>query len=132
MYFFIPKRYRPKSNININYPVSHIDLFPTLYNLTLSNQEYINLGRDLFSERVEQRHHFRYNDKVISDGSKACLKSDISNCTNIHKDSVIKGDWERAKGLVKAYQSITSWITQSQLDPISARSSYIFGGENAN
>ena len=49
--FFLtmPERLKPKSYDAENFG-SHEDIFPTLYNLTLSNQEYIKLGENLISE----------------------------------------------------------------------------------
>jgi phosphoglycerol transferase MdoB-like AlkP superfamily enzyme len=49
--FFIslPDQLRPKK-VDVTNFGSHEDIFPTLYNLTLSNQEYIKLGENLLSE----------------------------------------------------------------------------------
>lgn len=48
-YISVPERLAPK-NVNTNNFGSHEDIFPSLYHLTLSEQEYIKLGEDLFSE----------------------------------------------------------------------------------
>ena len=50
--FFIsvPDRLRP-SKFDSNNFGSHEDIFPSLYHLTLSNQEYLKLGDDLFSDQ---------------------------------------------------------------------------------
>ena len=45
----VPDRLRPQSYNSQNFG-SHEDIFPTLYNLTLSNQDYIKLGDDLINE----------------------------------------------------------------------------------
>jgi phosphoglycerol transferase MdoB-like AlkP superfamily enzyme len=45
----IPKDYRPKDHDPGKFG-SHEDIFPTLFNLALSDQSYIKLGEDLFSE----------------------------------------------------------------------------------
>jgi phosphoglycerol transferase MdoB-like AlkP superfamily enzyme len=49
--FFIslPDRLRP-AKYDVNNFGSHEDIFPTLYNLTLSNQSYLKLGDDLINE----------------------------------------------------------------------------------
>ena len=44
----VPDRLNPKSYQKNNFG-SHEDIFPTLYHLTLSNQEYLKLGDDLLS-----------------------------------------------------------------------------------
>lgn len=38
-----------KKNVNLSHFGSHEDIFPTLYHLTLSNQEYIGLGEDIIA-----------------------------------------------------------------------------------
>lgn len=48
----VPSRYRPK-NIDRERFGSHEDIFPTLINLSLSGQEYIRLGEDMFSEESD-------------------------------------------------------------------------------
>lgn len=48
-YLSIPERLKPKSVDPENFG-SHEDIFPTLYPLTLSGQEYYKLGEDLLSE----------------------------------------------------------------------------------
>jgi arylsulfatase A-like enzyme len=45
----VPDRLKPKSYDQNNFG-SHEDIFPTLYPLTLSEQEYLKLGEDLISE----------------------------------------------------------------------------------
>ena len=49
-YLSIPDRIKPKKVDSENFG-SHEDIFPTLYNLTLSNQEYLKLGEDLINEK---------------------------------------------------------------------------------
>jgi phosphoglycerol transferase MdoB-like AlkP superfamily enzyme len=52
--FFIrlPEKYKP-SNVDLTKFGSHEDIFPTLYNLTLSDQNYIKLGEDIISEKSD-------------------------------------------------------------------------------
>lgn len=46
----IPENYRPQ-NFDPTRFGSHEDIFPTLFNLALSDQDYIKFGEDLFSEK---------------------------------------------------------------------------------
>lgn len=46
----IPEKYRPQ-NFDPKKFGSHEDIFPTLINLTLSDQTYVKLGEDMFSEK---------------------------------------------------------------------------------
>lgn len=48
-YLSLPERLNP-GYVNEKKFGSHEDIFPTLYHLTLSNQEYIKLGEDMLSE----------------------------------------------------------------------------------
>jgi phosphoglycerol transferase MdoB-like AlkP superfamily enzyme len=50
-YLYIPKSIRPK-NVNTDVFGSHLDIMPTLYNLSLSNTKYMSEGIDLLSENV--------------------------------------------------------------------------------
>ena len=47
----IPEKYRPQSFDPKKFG-SHEDIFPTLINLSLSNQPYVKLGQDMFSEKT--------------------------------------------------------------------------------
>jgi phosphoglycerol transferase MdoB-like AlkP superfamily enzyme len=51
-YLKIPERYRP-SNIDTSNFGSHEDIFPTLINLSLSDQSYVKMGDNLFGEEGE-------------------------------------------------------------------------------
>ena len=48
-YLSIPNNYKPK-NIDLARFGSHEDIFPTLYHLSLSDQTYMRLGENMFSE----------------------------------------------------------------------------------
>lgn len=47
-YLYIPKQLKPK-NINTDISASHMDIMPTLYNLSLYNCQYQALGNDLLN-----------------------------------------------------------------------------------
>lgn len=48
--FFISVPDSLKKNVDLSHFGSHEDIFPTLYNLTLSNQDYIGLGEDIIAK----------------------------------------------------------------------------------
>ncbi|MDR3253900.1 MAG: sulfatase-like hydrolase/transferase, partial [Endomicrobium sp.] len=50
-YLYIPKTIKPK-NIDTHVLGSHLDIMPTLYNLSLSNIEYMSEGTDLLSKKA--------------------------------------------------------------------------------
>lgn len=66
LYFYLPKDLKKKleANTKINTKVtgSHKDIFPTLYNLTLKNQEHISIGKNLFDLSVE---HYGFNGSLV-------------------------------------------------------------------
>ncbi|GHT40935.1 hypothetical protein AGMMS49921_03150 [Endomicrobiia bacterium] len=51
LYLYIPKSIRSE-NINTDVFGSHLDVMPTLYNLSLSNSEYMSEGTDLLSKNA--------------------------------------------------------------------------------
>jgi phosphoglycerol transferase MdoB-like AlkP superfamily enzyme len=51
-YLYVPKSIKPK-NIDTSVFGSHLDIMPTLYNISLSNESYISEGIDLFSSKAK-------------------------------------------------------------------------------
>ncbi|MDR2351416.1 MAG: LTA synthase family protein [Endomicrobium sp.] len=51
-YLYVPKSIKPK-NIDTSVFGSHLDIMPTLYNLSLSNGSYISEGINLFSSKAK-------------------------------------------------------------------------------
>jgi len=52
-YLYIPKLLRPASVIDTSAFGSHLDIMPTLYNLSISNSKYIAMGRNIVSEKAK-------------------------------------------------------------------------------
>jgi len=50
MIIYIPEKYLAQKKINTQQWTGHSDIFPTLYELILSNTSYIKLGRDLIND----------------------------------------------------------------------------------
>ncbi|MGL4583499.1 MAG: LTA synthase family protein, partial [Flavobacterium sp.] len=57
--FYIPEKYKP-AFFDANIMASHKDIFPTIFNLSLSNAKYIYSGDDLFDKNKKYR--FAIND----------------------------------------------------------------------
>jgi phosphoglycerol transferase MdoB-like AlkP superfamily enzyme len=51
-YIRLPEAYKP-ANVDVQKFGSHEDIFPTLYNLTLSDQTYTKLGQDMLTEHSD-------------------------------------------------------------------------------
>jgi len=63
-YLHIPKAYQPTTPVDQNRLASHKDIFPTLYNLALSEARYLNLGDNLLAKEPSQ-FLFAYNTSAI-------------------------------------------------------------------
>jgi phosphoglycerol transferase MdoB-like AlkP superfamily enzyme len=61
-YLYLPQYLKPKNAINTSVPSSHKDIFPTLYNLTLSEANYTAIGTNLFDENIL---HCGFNDAGV-------------------------------------------------------------------
>lgn len=57
--FYIPEKYKP-AFFDANIMAAHKDIFPTIFNLSLSNAKYIYSGDDLFDKKKKYR--FAIND----------------------------------------------------------------------
>ncbi|MGB0888003.1 MAG: LTA synthase family protein [Vicingaceae bacterium] len=58
----IPEKYKKNLHINKNRYGSHKDIFPTLINLSLSNQKYFSLGNNMLSSTIPDSLFFGIND----------------------------------------------------------------------
>lgn len=84
-YIYLPDKLIPKEPIDTATPSSHKDIFPTLYNLTLSNKSYTAIGTNLLNKNIM---HCGFNDdgvimaknggfkdtKAVTDEEKKCLE----------------------------------------------------------
>jgi phosphoglycerol transferase MdoB-like AlkP superfamily enzyme len=61
-YMYLPEYLKPKKAINTSLASSHKDIFPTLYNLTLSDANYTCVGTNLLDESVL---HCGFNDAGV-------------------------------------------------------------------
>jgi len=78
-YLYLPKEIRDEvGDIDTSVFGSHKDIFPTLYNLTLSDAKYIAIGTDL---RNPKQPHIGFNDSMVlvSQNRRVRLKSFDSN-----------------------------------------------------
>ena len=71
-YLYLPKALKP-SVIDTFIPGSHKDIFPTLYNLTLSNADYVAMGVNLLDTRVL---HCGFNDAGIIVSERGAFEVD--------------------------------------------------------
>ena len=68
---YVPEKYRPKLKVDTEKFGSHRDIFPTIFNLSLSNTKYLNTGENLLSNE-KQYNYSIYNFSLAMD-SIGCI-----------------------------------------------------------
>lgn len=86
LYIYVPDRLKP-SRADTEVFGSHIDIMPTLYNLTLSKTEYTAIGRDLFDPG-------EFHSGYISEGFIFSQKGAVY--CNLAKGAVSYFTWDKA------------------------------------
>ncbi len=77
LYFYLPKALKNKLGINTKVTGSHKDIFPTLYNLSLKDKNYISIGQNLFDK---SKRHFGFNgSKIVSYGKRIKKYQNLKN-----------------------------------------------------
>ena len=71
LYFYLPKELKDKIAINTKVAGSHKDIFPTLYNLTLKDENYISIGYNLFDSKAK---HYGFNGSMIVNHDNEIVK----------------------------------------------------------
>lgn len=104
LYFYLPEELKENIDIDTKVAGSHKDIFPTLYNLTLKNQQYISIGTNLFDSSVE---HYGFNgSRIVNTRDKAYkIKSynDKDRITEYYKASLaiseflVRSEYEKGK-----------------------------------
>jgi phosphoglycerol transferase MdoB-like AlkP superfamily enzyme len=65
-YLYIPKNIKPL-NVDISVFGSHLDIMPTLYNISLSNRQYMAMGQSLISNEAKNNIISMDNGVIMSD-----------------------------------------------------------------
>jgi len=76
-YIYIPEELKPKS-IDIETFGSHLDIMPTLYNLSLSGQEYAALGNNMIDDNIK---HVAFNVDGLVMSKERALRYFVENNT---------------------------------------------------
>ena len=118
LYLYVPTEYAPEA-ADTSVCGSHVDIMPTLYNLSLSAQEYVALGNDLFDSG---RPHVGFNADGfiiarsgaarygIKDGSVQCYRWNESRMlAPAPADPAI----EEAIGYMKATMALTEYYVRN-------------------
>ena len=94
-YLYAPDSIR-NLHVDTNIPSSHKDLFPTLFHQSLSNTEYIAVGKNLFDTKLR---HCGYNDiGIINSKSGAFMhnkmtKKSQKECNKEYDTALAVSDW---------------------------------------
>lgn len=79
LYIYMPKELKDSLKIDTKVAGSHKDIFPTLYNLTLKNQDYISVGKNLFDLNEK---HLGFNGSMVVNSKDEAKKFDSFNIKN--------------------------------------------------
>lgn len=73
IYFYLPKELKDRLEIDTSLAGSQKDIFPTLYNLTLTDTKYLSIGNNLFDK---MNPHFGFNGSMIVNSGDKVRKLD--------------------------------------------------------
>ncbi len=68
---YVPEKYKVKNSVDVNRFGSHKDIFPTLFNLSLSNAKYLKTGNNLMS--ADKSNDFGVYCFTLAMSSKGCV-----------------------------------------------------------
>ncbi|MFC1501123.1 LTA synthase family protein [Elusimicrobiota bacterium] len=110
LYLYIPDHLKPK-NVDLKTPGSHLDIMPTLYNLSLSEAEYISLGQDMLDPKIK---HIGFNVDGIILTKKESVRYYLGTDShfNFLWDPKREGMWKSAEEngksgeLIKYYKAV--------------------------
>jgi phosphoglycerol transferase MdoB-like AlkP superfamily enzyme len=94
-YLYAPESIR-KKDVNTSLAGSHKDLFATLYNQSLSNTEYISVGKNLFNPQLR---HCGFNDVGIIVSNEGAFKhhkpknKEQEKCDKEYDAALAVSDW---------------------------------------
>ncbi len=101
LYFYLPKALKQKITIDKKVTGSHKDIFPTLYNLTLKDQEYISIGKNLFDSSLD---HYGFNGSmIVTNKDKIEKLNSIEEQTNSKLLNYYKANLAISEYLIKKY-----------------------------
>ena len=100
-YLYLPSYLKPKEPIDITLAGSHKDIFPTLYNLTLSEKEYTAIGTNLLDKN---RLHCGFNDAGVIMAKDGGFKEGKAS----------SDEQKKCEEYYKASLAVTEYLIQSQ------------------
>ena len=125
LYFYIPEKLKPaKDKIDTTRIVSHLDIMPTLYELSLSSVTYYSLGMNVFDNNYQNAISSNYKNAIIVNENDMCtydvdFDELVSYKINRHKDKLVKYErtalTKKHKKMLKQYKAaiaISQYLTE--------------------
>lgn len=81
LYIYIPAKLKP-NKIDTSVFGSHLDIMPTIYNLSLSNTQYTAMGMNLFSQAAKNNVAF-IDDEIVMD-KNAVIRYNVQNNNSVN------------------------------------------------
>jgi len=100
-YLYLPPYLKPKQNIDTDIPSSHKDIFPTLYNLTLSDKTYTAIGTNLLDS---SKLHCGFNDDGVL----------MANDGGFKVGKALSEEQKKCEQYYKATLAVTEYLIKSQ------------------
>ncbi len=123
-YFYLPQAYRPAFAPDTDRFAGHRDLFPTLYNLALSDAVYPGLGNNLFTKQPPQQQFAVINNRLMFSREGALLpfvgsypsafkwdKTYTTLTSEVQPAPLLSEQGKRARALL----ALTDWYTRYQV-----------------
>ena len=104
-YIYVPSKIKVP-NANLDKVGSHEDIMPTLYNLSLSEVEYLSFGEDLFSTGAS----FAMNSQIQASANGLIYKNKAYNWTEIPNAGDTIEDQGVLSELLKRYKSTLTLV----------------------
>ena len=116
-YFYVPKRLDKLSNVSKNVRGSHIDLFPTLYEMSLSEAEYYAFGVPLMEKETKESFAwssagiFLFDDGLVDAKTHSLFDYNKTQKRFLDSQPNTMTDYQREVVSVQKYQSwLQIWL----------------------
>jgi len=109
---YVPEKYKPEGKRDTKVFASHKDVFPTLFNLSLSQAKYVKTGEDLFSPQAKD--NFAIYNYSIAMNSAGCVdfrKSPLFfRWENKESERLVAADQSKDKNIDMLYLKSRAYV----------------------
>ena len=118
-YLYVPSSYKPNTPVDLEQVASHKDIMPTLYQLSLSEAIYPNMGRNILAPiKLGSPHNFAASDRYIvtNKGARLKTKPDVFNPLLIGHGLTLGPPVPEADfASAQVYDNLVDWMMRKQL-----------------